>query len=129
MVGLDTGYFIKLLEGHGEAAEVWSGIMDGDEATVSCLTLFELARLARRGAIATQAEATLREGIGALCHLSWLDKPDNLLLGADLSHGLGIPAVDALILAAFVAAGATVIYTADGHLEAYRKKGVRVTRL
>ena len=103
--------------------------MESEDATVSCLTIFELARLARKGAIATEAEDTLREGIGALCHLSWLDKQHSLLAGANLAHGLEIPAVDALILAAFLFADATVIYTPDNHFEAYKKRGVRIIRI
>ncbi len=129
MIGLDTGYFVRLLQGHAEATEIWSKVMEGEDATVSCLTLFELARLARRGAITAEAEDTLREGISALCNLSWLNSQDNLLSGANLSHGLGIPAVDALILAAFLSTDATVIYTTDSHLEAYKKKGVRIIRI
>jgi len=103
--------------------------MESEDATVSCLTIFELARLARKGAIATEAEDTLREGIGALCHLSWLNNQDHLLTGANLAHGLEIPAVDALILAAFLFADATVIYTPDNHFEAYKKRGVRIIRI
>jgi len=120
---------VRLLQGHAEATEIWSKVMEGEDATVSCLTLFELARLARRGAITAEAEDTLREGISALCNLSWLNSQDNLLSGANLSHGLGIPAVDALILAAFLSTDATVIYTTDSHLEAYKKKGVRIIRI
>ena len=129
MIGLDTGYFVRLLQGHRGATEIWSRVLEGEDATVSCLTLFELARLARKGAITTEAEETLREGIGALCHLSWLDSVDTLLSGASLSHGLGIPPVDALILAAFLSGGATVIYTTDSHLEAYKKGDVRIIRM
>lgn len=129
MIGLDTGYFVRLLQGHREAAEIWTGVMGGEDATISCLTLFELARLARKGAISTEAEDTLRDGIRALCHLSWLDNQDQLLSGANLAHGLGIPAVDALILAAFLHSGATVIYTTDTHLEAYKKRGISIIRL
>lgn len=129
MIGLDTGYFVRLLQGHREATEIWSRVMEGEDATVSCLTLFELARLARRGAIATEAEGALREGISALCYLSWLDNQGNLLSGANLSHGLGIPAVDALILAAFLSTQATVIYTTDTHFEAYKNKGVCIIRI
>ena len=50
MIGLDTGYFLRLLKGDAEASRIWTAIIDGEEAAVSCLTLFELARLARKGA-------------------------------------------------------------------------------
>jgi predicted nucleic acid-binding protein len=49
--------------------------------------------------------------------------------GARLSHGLGIPAVDALILASLLEAGALTIYTTDEHIACYRGKGVEVVNL
>ena len=87
MIALDTGYFLRLLKGHVEAGRIWTAIIDGEEAAVSCLTLFELARFARKGAIEAGAEKTLREAIVALCRVSWLDREDALLSAANLSHG------------------------------------------
>jgi hypothetical protein len=37
--------------------------------------------------------------------------------------------MDALILSGFLTVNATTIYTTDGDLEAYKKKGVRVVRI
>ena len=48
---------------------------------------------------------------------------------AGLSHGLGIPAVDSLILAGFLLNGSETIYTTDAHLEKYVNKGVQVIKL
>jgi len=48
---------------------------------------------------------------------------------AALSHGLGIPAVDSLILAGFLAEKVRTIYTTDVHFESYRKKGIKVINL
>ena len=53
----------------------------------------------------------------------------SLLSAANLSHGIGLHAMDALILSGFLAANATTIYTTDGDFEAYKKKGVRVIRI
>jgi len=50
-------------------------------------------------------------------------------MGANLSHGLGIPTVDALILAGFLVLNVNTIYTTDSHLERFKKKGVKVFRL
>jgi len=129
MIGLDTGYFLRLLKGDAEAVRIWTAIMDGEEAAVSCLTLFELAGFARKGAIDSHAEKTVREAIVALCRVCWLDREDPFLSAADLSHGIGLHAMDALILSGFLAAKATTIYTSDGDFEAYKKKGVRIIRI
>ena len=48
---------------------------------------------------------------------------------AGLSHGLGIPAVDALILAGFIQEKAGTIYTTYSHLKAYNKKGMKIINL
>ncbi len=129
MIGLDTGYFLRLLKGDAEAGRIWTAIMDGEEAAVSCLTLFELARFAKKGAIDAHAEKRVREAIVALCRVCWLDREDPLLSAASLSHGTGLHAMDALILSGLLAANATSIYTTDGDLEAYKRKGVRVIRI
>ena len=129
MIGLDTGYFLKLLKGDEEARRIWSAIMDGEEAAVSCLTIFELARFARKGSIEAEAEKTLREAILGLCRLCWIDCEDVLLAAANLSNGIGLHAMDALILSGFLSAKATTIYTTDSDFEMYKKKGIRIIRI
>ena len=91
--------------------------MDGEEAAVSCLTIFELARFARKGSIEAEAEKRLREAILGLCRLCWLDREDVLLAAANLSNGIGLHAMDALILAGFLSAKATTIYSTDSDFE------------
>lgn len=103
--------------------------MDGEPSAVSCLSIFELARIARKGVIAVEAEAALREGILGLCLVCWLDKEEVLLSGANMAHGLGLPAVDALILAGLLSVGANRVYTTDSHMETYKKRGVRIIRM
>ena len=129
MIGLDAGYFVRLLEGHREAKLIWSTIIEGEASAVSCLSIFELARMARKSAISVEAEAALREGILGLCRVCWLEKEEVLLSGANMAHGLGLPAVDALILAGLLSVGANRIYTTDSHMEAYKKRGVRIIRM
>ena len=129
MTGLDTGFFIKLLGNNHEAVRIWKAIMDGEEAFVSCLTLFELKRLSLKGKMDSKSTGILISGITSVCRIVWLDEEDILLLGATLSHGLGIPAIDSLILAGFVKYNTEVIYTTDSDLELYEKKGITVIRL
>lgn len=129
MLGLDTGFFVRLLEGHREAKLIWGTIIDGEPSAVSCLSIFELARMARKGAIAVEAETALREGILGLCRVCWLEKEEVLLSGTNMAHGLGLPAVDALILAGLLSVGADRIYTTDRRMEVYKKRGVQIIRM
>ncbi len=127
ITGLDTGYFLRLLEGHGESVSVWKGIMDGDrQAVVSALTFFELKRLSLQGRIKKEAAQKLIEAIEALCRIVWLDTMDLMIQAASLSHGTGIPTVNSIIVASLVSLGAVDIYTTDSHLQAYKNKSVSI---
>jgi predicted nucleic acid-binding protein len=128
MIGLDTGYFVALLQGDDIAVKSWKELINGtEEAVVSCLTLFELERLSLRGAI--EKTDVLLEGIHAVCRVGWLDGADIVSRAARLSHGIGTPSVDSLILATFEAQTATTIYTTDSHLVAYKRRGAKVVVL
>jgi predicted nucleic acid-binding protein len=128
MIGLDTGFFVEFLLGNSRAVSVWKSLIENDEeAVVSCLTLFELERLGLKRGI--EEAGTLLEAIPAVCTVFWLQEPDTLSKAAALSHGLGIPAVDSLILAGFLSAMVGTVYTTDRHLETYRKKGVHIVNL
>lgn len=129
MIGLDTGFFVKFLENNKEAVKLWKEIMEGEEATVSCLTLYELKRLSLKGMIDIKALEIIFSAVSSLCRIVWLNEEDILLMGANLSHGLGIPSIDALILAGLLKSGATTIYTTDSHLQTYKKNGFTVIRL
>jgi predicted nucleic acid-binding protein len=128
MIGLDTGFFVELLRGGPHAVALWEQLIEGEkEAVVSCLTLFEIERLALKGAIS--GSEVLLEGIKAVCRLHWMHTPELLSQAARISHGLGIPAFDSLVLAAFLAENVTVVYTTDSHFESYRKKGIEIVSM
>ena len=129
MTGLDTGFFVKLLEGDRETITLFEQMDEDADLCVSCLTIFELKRLSLRGALEKDAVNQLIDNILSLCRISWLDNIDIHDVAAGLAHGLGIPAVDSLILAGFLLNGSEKIYTTDAHLEKYVKKGVRVIKL
>jgi predicted nucleic acid-binding protein len=127
MIGLDTGFFIALLQGHGEATTVWSsGLNEDRELVTSCLTLFELQRLGLKGAITESTEVC--EAIQAATAVVW---PGSSILSAAarLSHGNGIPAIDSLILASLLSRDVDTVYTTDSDLERYRAQHVRVINL
>jgi predicted nucleic acid-binding protein len=129
MTGLDTGFFVKLLQGDRKATEFFERIDDDIDLCVSCLTIFELKRLSLKGALEEDAVTELIDNIMSLSHISWLDNVEIHKVAAGLSHGLGIPAVDSLILAGFLSNGSQTIYTTDSHMERYVKKGVQVIKL
>lgn len=128
MTGLDTGFFVELLGGDPTAVAFWEALIEGsEEGTVSCLTLFEIERLGMKGAI--EGSEVLLEAISVVCRVVWIQDEELLSSAAGLSHGLGIPAVDALILACFIHEKARTIYTTDSHLPVYRKKGMKIINL
>lgn len=129
MIGLDTGFFIRFLENNKEAVQIWQGIIEGEESCISCLSIFELSRLSLKGIIDTETTDILIDAILSMCKVVWLDEKGILLMGARLSHGLKIPAVDAFILAGFLMFNAGTIYTTDSHLERFKKKGVKIFML
>jgi predicted nucleic acid-binding protein len=129
MIGLDTGFFFKLLKGNHQATEIFEELDDDTDLCVSCLTIFELKRLSLKGALEQDAVNNLIDNIMSLCHIAWLDKIEIHDVAAGLSHGLGMPAVDSLILAGFILNGSETIYTTDSHMEKYVKKGVQVIKL
>jgi len=129
MIGLDTGFFLRFLENDPTAVQTWRDIVGGEEAVVSSLTLFELKRLSLKGMVDAPAFEVMNDAIAAVCKIQWIDNTDVLMAGAGISHGLGIPAMDSLILAGFLAHGADTILTTDAHLARYKKKGVRVLKL
>jgi predicted nucleic acid-binding protein len=121
MTGADTGFFFALREGDPIALE----ILERDEIAVSVLTRFELKRLSHRKGIPWS-------DLGSLLARSMTELD---LTGeaadeaASISHGTGMPAVDALILASLLAAGCRTIYTRDDHLLRFSRKDVEIIRL
>ena len=126
MIGLDTGFFVELLRANKEAVELWKKIMDGEDASVSCLSIFELKRLSLKRAIESEAVETLIEAMLAICKVVWLDKAEILIGAAAISQSHSVHAIDSLILASLAILNAKTIYTTDSHIEKYKKKGVSV---
>ena len=127
MIGLDTGFFIELMNGNEEAVDIWKSCLDDEvDLVVSSLSLFEIERLGLKGKL-KDWEAIL-DAIDAVTLVVWLER-DMLSLAARFSHCLGSPAVDSLILACLVSNECTEIYTTDSHLETYQSNKVKVRNL
>ncbi len=129
MIGLDTGFFVELLRNNQKAVKIWGGITEGDESSVSCLTLYELKKLSLKKMIAMNAVNILLEAIMAICKVVRLDKVEVLNEAAHISQSYGIHAIDSLILASFAFLNVRTIYTTDAHFEKYEKKGTTVIHL
>lgn len=127
ITGLDTGFFHEMLKGNPQAIDVWNAALNDQlQLVVSCLSLFEIERLGLKGKI--RGADDVLESIHGMCGVVWLDEII-LSRGARLSHGCGIPAVDALILASLLSAGSTEIFTTDTDLETYKDRHVTIRNL
>ena len=126
MIGLDTGFFVELLRGNPDLIKVWQEIMDGEDSVVSCMSIFELKKLGLKGVLGRTGVDTVIEAIMAICRVVWIDNLNFLETAVKLSYGLGLPAVDAQILAAFAQNNCRRIYTTDAHMAVYKKKGVMI---
>jgi predicted nucleic acid-binding protein len=129
MIGIDTGFFVELIKGNKQTLQVWNEILDGEDSVVSCISLYELKKLALKGSIDSHSVDTLLEAIKNICNISWLDNSDIFMAAATLSHGLGLHMSDSLILSGFIKYNATTIYTVDPHFCLYKKKGVNIVLL
>jgi len=127
MIGLDTGFFLELVNGNDEATRLWKSCLDDQvDFAVSALSLFEVERLGLKGKL-RNVEAVL-SAINDVTSVVWPDQ-EILSKAARLSHGLGIPAVDSLILASLVSVDCSEIYTTDSHFETYHNNKVTVRNL
>jgi predicted nucleic acid-binding protein len=99
--------------------------LEEEDIAVSALTRFELRRL------------SLRRGIPWPDLAGWLARsvtvldvtPETADEAATISHGTGMPAIDALILANLVLAGCRTIYTRDEHFGRFSRPGITVIRI
>ncbi len=121
-VGIDTGFFYALKQAHPVAIQVWQ-----EKEIVTCaLVLYELQKKLLKGEFKHWPAfiESLKEAV-TIVEIN----TDIALKAAHLAHGLGMPGIDALILAALLEAGCKEIYTTDGHFELYKKKGVEIINL
>jgi len=86
MTGLDTGFFVELIKGNQQTLRVWNAVLDREDSVVSCISLYELKKLALKGSIDRHSADVLLEAIKNICIISWLDNDDILIAAANMSH-------------------------------------------
>lgn len=123
VLGFDTGFFVRLVEGDDRAAAAWTDVREGRaQGVVSCVTLFELDRLGLRTAVPPRTAQAFVQAIGVVCRVVWIgpdDGADLLARAARLGHGNGLAMADALILTSLLGAGARTVYTTDSLVGRY----------
>jgi predicted nucleic acid-binding protein len=121
MIGVDTGFFFALSEGHALA----TGVFQESEITVSVLTRFELLRISLRRGIPWEKLGGPLDHSAALVEVT-RETADE---AARISFSTGMPALDALILAGLIKAGCGTLYTRDDHFIRYSGHGVDIILL
>lgn len=122
VVGFDTGFFIRLLQGHDKAKVVWRSAVSKPQrdSLVSCLSFYEIQRVALKGAVDKKSAEALLADLASICTILWLDDSTLLRRAAHIAHGNGMAMADALILHSLIKGGATHIYTTDTDMLAYK---------
>ena len=120
--GLDTGFFVKLLENHDTAKEIYRRIANGEiVGVVSVITVFELRRLALRGVVDREAYELLEESWPVMFQVEPVDRT-LALEAASVSHGTGLPTADAIIYTTCKRAECRWFYTTDSDYRAVTRK-------
>ncbi len=99
------------------------------EGAVSCLTFFEIERLALKGAVEKEAVGPIIASISGTCRVVWIDSVKLLTSSARTSHTFGISGMDAIIIESLILAGARTVYTTDSDFQKYKKPHIKIINL
>jgi len=100
-IGLDTGFFIRLLAGRERAVSVYKKIINHEEiAAVSVIVVFELRRLVLKGIIDRDAYDILEGSWKKLFEVIPVDL-EIAMEASSIAHGTGLHASDALIFTSY----------------------------
>lgn len=124
MVGIDTGFFVGLMNGDTKPVEFWASLVDSDTLPIiSMLTLGELLYISFRIGQPKKGKK-LVDSIDKSARVMPVDR---LIVekAASLKAGRGIPYIDSIILSTFMLAGCNEIHTSDrSHFAQIKKKGL-----
>ena len=130
MIGIDTGFFIRLLQGQDEAQKVWQNVIKSPKnmSLVSCISIYELQRNALKGAVDKAKGEHLLGSLPEVFTILYLTSSKQLRRAAAIAHGNGLAMADALILTSLMDGGAKVIYTTDKDMFSYQA-GPKIVKL
>ncbi|MGD2085026.1 MAG: type II toxin-antitoxin system VapC family toxin [Candidatus Aminicenantes bacterium] len=121
-IGVDTGFFFALEELHPIAVEIWK-----NKKIITCsIVLFEIQRKLLKGELSNWV--SIIDDIERSVEIVSIS-PGVAKRASHISHGTGMPAIDSLILSAFLEANCQEIYTRDEDFELYKKKDLRIINL
>lgn len=126
MLGLDTGYFVGIIQGEKHIIKHWEGLKTREIIPyVSVLTLGEILYLTIRVGKPEQGRKMV-EGIEKMSNVVDVNK-QIAERAAALKSGRGIPYVDSIIIASFLENGCKEIHTKDrSHFEEVKNKGLKI---
>lgn len=126
MVGLDTGYFVGMIQGEQNIIKHWEDLKAHDAIPyVSVLTLGELLYLTIRVGKPEHGRRMV-EGIVKTANIVNVNR-QIVERAAALKGGRGIPYIDSLIIASFLENGCKEIHTKDRqHFGEVKNKGLKI---
>ncbi|OGW22914.1 MAG: hypothetical protein A2X55_07820 [Nitrospirae bacterium GWB2_47_37] len=116
-VGVDTGFFYLVRDGHPEALR----ILREEAVITSAIVVYELQRHILKGAF---VDGILERSVDVISLNAGMAKK-----AARIAHTFGMHTLDALILSSLVEAGCKKIYSGDPHFEKFKEKNIKVIRL
>lgn len=126
MVGLDTGYFVGMIQGDEDIIKHWEDLKAGDVVPfVSVLTLGELLYLTIRVGKPEHGRKMV-EGITKTSNIVDVNR-QIVERAAALKGGRGIPYIDSVIIASLLENGCKEIHTKDRHhFGELKNKGLKI---
>ncbi|MDA8340343.1 MAG: PIN domain-containing protein [Nitrospiraceae bacterium] len=116
-VGVDTGFFYLVRDGHPEALR----ILREEAVITSAIVVYELQRHILKGAF---VDGIMERSVEVISLNAGMAKK-----AARIAHTFGIPTLDSLILGSLVEAGCKKIYSADPHFKEFKEKNIKVIQL
>ncbi len=130
MIGIDTGFIVELILKDKKISDLWVEIINGQQqAAISFISLFELEKMFLKGKLNPNIREIVFDAIKANCSVLMLNDLELAFKAARISHGTGIHASDALILASLIEWGAKKIYTTDEDLLNYKKRELKIINI
>ncbi len=116
VIGVDTGFFIKLKKDNARAKEIWEKVINGEEElAVSVLSINEiLVYFFRNGK--SESGKEILSLLKLLPNIKLIPVSERTAeLSAGYRYGLGIPTIDSLILTTFIYERCDKVISTDKH--------------